>query len=449
MSTLCPFLTLQDIEKWASFGPPTRSKPTTDEEQLALQRRKCSRSEFKKAIVNGCHGCQAKDDIPSAKILEKELDRLATILWNRSLDGCSSVMDPCPLIERIMTEESFTDDLQDYQKDNQHPDNILDHRSRGGPLLQYLWTPPENPIQGQSLYLGGEVGSDGNIYCIPGHATRVLQINTTTNTIQPIGPELVTGNGRHYKWLRGLVVGDIIYGLPCHADSMLRIDVATQTVTQIVIPYDKLYAHYDPSEAEKQRRMKWKTHGGAISPIDGCIYAIPQSCLHVLKLDVSTEQISIVGPAYSGRCKWYGGIIGKQDGAIYGIPQNASGVLRITPHAITTHGDFGAEQHNWHGGAAAPNGVIVSVPANADTVLCITPADTVDGEPKLDLIGDGSFIQSGRHRSDKHYKYLGAYVYNGTALQKRIVMCRNLHALPRFLQDGRYQWQSICLPMCF
>jgi hypothetical protein len=154
--------------------------------------------------------------------------------------------------------------------------------------------------------------------------------------------------------------------------------------------------------------MKWKTHGGAISPIDHCIYAIPQSCLHVLKLDPSTEKISIVGPAFGGRCKWYGGIIGKQDGAIYGIPQNASGVLRITPHGVSTHGDFGAGQHNWHGGAAAPNGVIVSVPANADTVLCITPANTVNGEPTLELIGDGSFIQSGRHRRDKHYKYLGA-----------------------------------------
>ena len=403
MSTLCPFLTSQDIEKWASFGPPTRSKPATDEEKMALQVRKCSRTEFKKSILNRRH---ANDNELSVKILEKELDRLATALWNQ-IDGHGSFTDTRPLIE-LMTDESSTDDLPDYQKDNQHPDNILDHRSKGGPLLQYLWAPPENPIQGQSLYLGGEVGSDGNIYCIPGHATRVLQINTTTNTIQPIGPDLVTGNGRHYKWLRGLVVGDIIYGLPCHADSILRIDVATQTVTQIVIPYKKLYEYYDPSEAEKQRRMKWKTHGGAISPIDGCIYAIPQSCLHVLKLDVSTEEISIVGPAYAGRCKWYGGIIGKQDGAIYGIPQNAPGVLRITPHAVTTHGDFGAEQHNWHGGAAAPNGVIVSVPANADTVLCITPAETVDGEPKLDLIGDESFIQSGRHRSDKHYKYLGA-----------------------------------------
>jgi len=416
MSSIFPFLTRSDIETWASFGSPTRSRPVTEDEQTALKERRYVRMEFKKSLLEiyGSRGGLTG----STKIFERELDRLASPLWEKKKknslhrtgeDGEEDKSSDADDYGDDDIGQNGDDDIPEYQESNSHPDNILDHRVDGGPLLQYLWAPKENPIHGQSLYLGGEVGSDGNIYCIPGHATRVLQINTTTNRIQPIGPELKTGNGRHYKWLRGLVVGDIIYGLPCHADSILRIDVSTQTITQLVIPYEELYATYDdPSEGTRQRFTNWKTHGGAVSPIDQCIYAIPQSCLHVLKLDPSTEQISIVGPAFPGRCKWYGGILGKQDGAIYGIPQNAAGILRITPRAVTTHGDFGAGQHNWHGGAAAPNGVIVSVPANADNILCIIPADTEDGEPTWELIGDGSFIQSGRHRSDKHYKYLGA-----------------------------------------
>eukprot|EP00957_Ditylum_brightwellii_P164266 12505730-Ditylum_brightwellii.AAC.1 len=113
--------------------------------------------------------------------------------------------------------------------------------------------------------------------------------------------------------------------------------------------------------------MIWKYHGGDICPLDDCIYAIPQRASQVLKIDPTTEQISFVGPKFDGRCKWYGGILGKSDGAIYGIPQNASGVLRITPTSVTVHGDFGSDNHKWHGGAAATNGVIVSVPANSNT----------------------------------------------------------------------------------
>ena len=39
------------------------------------------------------------------------------------------------------------------------PFNEIDHRSRGGPKLSYLWNPdPDEALVGQTLYLGGEVG---------------------------------------------------------------------------------------------------------------------------------------------------------------------------------------------------------------------------------------------------------------------------------------------------
>jgi hypothetical protein len=72
---------------------------------------------------------------------------------------------------------------------------------------------------------------------------------------------------------------------------------------------------------------------------------------------------------------------------------------------VTLHGDYGQGGHKWHGASAALDGTIVSVPANADTVLCVTPARP---EPILKELGNANIIQTGRHRKDGKYKFLGA-----------------------------------------
>jgi len=311
-------------------------------------------------------------------------------------------------------------------------------------------------LRGTTLYLGGEEGPNNKIYCIPGHAERVLCIDTATDEVYPVGPEFDASNmvlNGKFKWLRGIVVGDIIYGLPCHADCVLRIDTKTDEVGTIDIPYEDYFddkilsddGDVKQSLAYQERHRPWKYHGGAISPHDGCIYAIPQSAKKVLRIDPRTENCSFVGPDLNGRCKWYGGVVGKTDGAIYGIPQNAGGVLRIdasgvnyngdvkhdnnglppaSPQArvlVTTHGSYPVGEHSWHGASASADGTIVSIPANADTVLCIVPALEAAypssgskanpmPEPELYILEgqSPSDIATGRHRDDKKYKYLGA-----------------------------------------
>ncbi|CAJ1946410.1 unnamed protein product [Cylindrotheca closterium] len=421
----------EHIAAWAALGPPVRQKPTNPKEVKQLKERKVARKELKKKLVQELNDDPVPEETKndessntspkwSARAIEFELDRIVEEQRQLSLQTTEDE-------NKQDDEEHNQRKLLPYQLDNSHPDNTMDHRAQGGPLLQYLWCEPNRtrtgrpsmtpPLQGQTLYLGGEVGSDGNLYCIPGHADKVLMIDRSCEKVKLIGPVLRsnkgagvdTSNGRLYKWLRGIVVGDIIYGLPCHADDILKIHVPTQTITTLKIPYEDLYSTETKDgetvcEAHAERTMIWKYHGGTICPLDGCIYAIPQRASQVLKLDPKTEKVSFHGPKFPGHCKWYGGILGKQDGAIYGIPHNASGVLRISPEKVTVHGDFGANKHWWHGGAAASNGVIVSVPANADTALCITPGE----EPILTLVGDASIVQAGRHRDDKKYKYLGA-----------------------------------------
>lgn len=446
-----PPFTAQHVEEWASFGPPIYQKPNNEQEWEALRLRKQNIQAMKQRLAKEFNTSPSENAQWSTKAIERELNRLVAA-------GAHGQQQQ----QQQHNQEPKEPRRQPppYQLDNSHPSNILDHRKEGGPLLQYLWS-TEEPLHGQTLYLGGEVGSDNNIYCIPGHASQVLQINTANNTIRPIGPHL-TSNGRLYKWLRGVVVGDYIYGLPCHADQVLRIHVPTLQVVKLDIPYDSFYRsttndHDFKTTAKEQRQMKWKYHGGNVCPHDGCIYAIPQAAHHVLRINpigndkngipIQKEEITLVGPEFPGKCKWYGGILGKQDGAIYGIPQNANGVLRIAPDQISIHGQdivdsktncminplpnndeyTGDEselegphnqdeignnattkivgQHRWHGGAAAANGDIVCVPANAYSVLCITPGNP----PTLREVGRDAVIKGcGRHRSDGKYKYLGA-----------------------------------------
>jgi hypothetical protein len=179
--------------------------------------------------------------------------------------------------------------------EKQRPLNETDYRSQQGPKLTYLWCHDDEALVGQTLYLGGEVGSDGKIYYIPGHAPRVLQLDPDTDMLQQIGPELP---GK-FKWLRGVPVGDCIYALPCHADSVLRIHVPTGEITQMEIPYEEFFGQDQPAKARQQRVQEWKYHGGNQSPVDGAIYAIPQSATHVLRVDPVTVSLLQRNPVAS------------------------------------------------------------------------------------------------------------------------------------------------------
>lgn len=122
------------------------------------------------------------------------------------------------------------------------------------PNLSYIEAEP--PLKGQTLYLGGEIGPDKNIYCIPGHSSRVLVIypsNDDNDKCIQIGP----GFSGKIKLLRGILAcNDIICGLPCHADSILRIDARIKDdvkITTIPIPYDEYY-HDNKRRNEKGKR---------------------------------------------------------------------------------------------------------------------------------------------------------------------------------------------------
>jgi hypothetical protein len=222
--------------------------------------------------------------IGGGKVLVDTLAILLALLLNTRHPGSTSLIKESTMTATpAATEQRETTFCpQPVLKDR--PFNETDYRSQQGPKLTYLWCHDDEALVGQTLYLGGEVGSDGKIYYIPGHARRVLQLDPETDILQQIGPVLP---GK-FKWLRGVPVGDSIYALPCHADSVLRIHVPTGEITQLKIPYEDFFGPDEPAKARLQRAQEWKYHGGNQSPVDGAIYAIPQSATHVLRVDPVT-----------------------------------------------------------------------------------------------------------------------------------------------------------------
>ena len=252
------------------------------------------------------------------------------------------------------------------------------------------------PLVGKEKYLGGELCKlNGHIYTIPGFHNRVIDMDVTVEPpeLKLIGPELKG----EYKWLRGIPIDNCIYGIPCHADSILKINALTNEVTEL--KWDESLSGAAPHD------QKWKYHGAAVSDFDGCVYCIPQAAEHVLKFNPKTEEMEFIGPPLKGVNKWYGGQLLK-DGGIYGICQNATGILRIDPKTqqCTVHGSFPEGNYKWHGGVHHPNGNLYCIPAHANTVLKVEPGL----EPKLSLIGAN--LRTGEHRSDGKYKYLGGAV---------------------------------------
>lgn len=256
-------------------------------------------------------------------------------------------------------------------------------------------------LLGQDKYLGGMCSPCGKyIYGVPGHAKRVLRINTETNEMDLIGPSY----SGQFKWLRGLEVPAEAMGeradefpmgcclaLPSNASSVLKINCYTNEVTTF------------GDIAEKG----WLYHGGNLAA-DGFVYAIPANATRVMKIDPRNDTIEFIGPEFPGNQKWFGGTMGS-DGCIYGISQNADGVLKIDPVTqactILGEGTLGDGMWKYHGGIAVNGGKrIIGYPNNAD---CILVVDVEEG--RVYTVGDDTILKSGRHRipQDRRYKYLG------------------------------------------
>jgi hypothetical protein len=160
------------------------------------------------------------------------------------------------------------------------------------------------PFYGEDMWLGGELGADGNIYGVPGTAKTVVKIDPRTDVVSEVGNLVVVPGairGNRFKWLRGARAanGDM-FGIPCNANKVLRI--STRGEVDMIGDPELLSGH-------------WKWHGGVLHA-NGNLYGCPCNSERVLKIDPRTAEVSLVGGPFPGKQKWYGSLIGG-DGCMY------------------------------------------------------------------------------------------------------------------------------------
>jgi len=159
-------------------------------------------------------------------------------------------------------------------------------------------------------YIGGVLGPDSNIYCIPYNSISILKIVPGDNTT-------ISRSGNFSepsKWAGGVLSPDgDIYGIPYDSGSILKF-----TPGNIISP--SFHGTFPENS---------KFFGGVLGP-DGNIYCIPYNSTSILKIVPGTNpEISTFG-SFSGVSKWAGGVLGP-DGNIYCIPHTSADILKIIP----------------------------------------------------------------------------------------------------------------------
>jgi len=182
-------------------------------------------------------------------------------------------------------------------------------------------------LGGYKWHGGVKENAHGIIYGVPAHADRVLKI---TPGIEPklelIGDSLRTGSHRNdgkYKFLGGVCGNDgHVYLFPSDTDYVAQVNTKTDNVKEI-----------GPSliTCERIRQNKWQN--GFVTP-DGTIYGIPLKSESILRIRTRAgneePEVTTIGGPFKGMNKWEGGVL-TSDGSIYCMPLNHSGVLRMRP----------------------------------------------------------------------------------------------------------------------
>ena len=236
-------------------------------------------------------------------------------------------------------------------------------------------------FKGGQKWYGGLVGSDGCIYGIPHNAPDVLKIDPITDEVIVVGGTTESLPPGKWKWHGGLVAGDKIIGFPNNSDQVLVINCREGTVYTVGDSKTlKSGRHRVPQDG------RYKYLGGALTNDGRFAYFFPCDAERVMRMDCHTDELTLVGPCLlDGENKFQNGFVAS-DGCLYGIPQRAVGVLRIVPRGgdgtddlvdvIPCGEDMMGVKDKFEGGVLGLDGRIYCIPLRAKLCVRITP-DTV------------------------------------------------------------------------
>lgn len=238
---------------------------------------------------------------------------------------------------------------------------------------------------GLQKWYGGIEGVDGCIYGIPHNERVVLKINPFTDEVSLMeNKNCRTLPDGQWKWHGGLRAGNKIIGFPNNADDVLVIHVPDQRVYTCGMT-DKKGIHLALQSGRHRIRKgnRYKYLGGSLTLDGRFAYLFPCDAEQVLRLNIETDELSLVGALLlDGPNKFQNGFTGR-DGCLYGIPQRATGVLRIIPgylgeeedHVdIMDCGDIFGVKDKFEGGVMSHDGSIYCIPLRAKVCVKVVPA---------------------------------------------------------------------------
>mmetsp|Transcript_17280 Transcript_17280/g.24016 ORF Transcript_17280/g.24016 Transcript_17280/m.24016 type:complete len:172 (-) Transcript_17280:37-552(-) len=164
-----------------------------------------------------------------------------------------------------------------------------------------------------------------------------------------------------------------MYGIPAHADTVLKIVPGIEPQISTIGGPLRTGAHRTDG--------KYKFLGGAVGG-DNMVYFFPSDSDYVCQVNPETDEVRMVGPNLSDieaihNNKWQNGLT-TEDGTIYGIPLKGSKVIRIIPPRdgevepqIATVGGPYTGLNKWEGGVTATNGDMYCMPLNCNYSLRI------------------------------------------------------------------------------
>ena len=153
--------------------------------------------------------------------------------------------------------------------------------------------------EGAYKWGGAVVGHDGRIYCIPSDINQVLVIHPNTGRCQ-------------------------LVPIPTNIDIDTDIDIESSTADDDAGSTTTTTTSNNNAETSKTITTKNQWQGGVL--VGKVIYAMPCNSRTILKINPGSNGpnsppiVSEIGSGVipSGRCKWQGGFLSESDGCIYG-----------------------------------------------------------------------------------------------------------------------------------
>jgi hypothetical protein len=190
------------------------------------------------------------------------------------------------------------------------------------------------PLLGTNLqkFSGGVVGSDGNIYCIPNQARRVLRYNPSTKAVTLSATPDVSG------YVNGvLATNSRIYMIPSFSDNIGIVDISFFSTAGLAVNTSiTSFTNSDGTSTNISSLGSNKFNSGILGQ-NGQIYTIPYSSSRFLRIDTSNNSARQIYPLTNSNLgsDQYGGAVLAPNGKIYVAPLS-SDVVPIIKTGIPT-----------------------------------------------------------------------------------------------------------------